>query len=112
MSHAHHLSTAAGASLLRWVLVRRYYVIVAWIWSLMFYLGLDPLKWLMAWVMNEDGFRDRTLHEKSSRKVRRSHASPPNALWASARSTGQGALGTLARSVQQPPSRTMLKLIV
>ena len=36
-------------------------MIVAWIWAIIFYMGLDPIKWAMAWAMNEDGFRTRTL---------------------------------------------------
>jgi ammonia channel protein AmtB len=35
------------------------YVIVAWIWSAIWYLPLDLIKWGMCWVLNEDGFRDR-----------------------------------------------------
>ena len=42
----------------------RGYVIVAWIWSILFYLGLDPIKWAMAYAMNEDGFRTRTLQRR------------------------------------------------
>lgn len=33
------------------------YVLVAWIWSALWYVGLDPIKWFMAYVMNEDGAR-------------------------------------------------------
>ena len=39
-------------------------MIVAWIWSIIFYLGLDPIKWAMAYAMNEDGFRTRTLNRR------------------------------------------------
>ena len=35
-----------------------YYVVVAIIWSVIWYLGLDPIKWVLAWILNEDGFRD------------------------------------------------------
>ena len=35
-----------------------YYIVVALIWSIIFYVGLDPIKWLMAYILNEDGFRD------------------------------------------------------
>lgn len=45
-------------------MANRGYVIVAWIWSIIFYLGLDPIKWAMAWAMNEDGFRTRTLQRR------------------------------------------------
>ncbi|GLI62247.1 hypothetical protein VaNZ11_004843 [Volvox africanus] len=34
------------------------YVIVAWIWSGIWYVLLDPIKWILCWVLNEDGFRD------------------------------------------------------
>lgn len=30
---------------------------VAWVWSLLWYLALDPLKWALAWVLNENGVR-------------------------------------------------------
>lgn len=35
-----------------------YYVVVALIWSIIWYVALDPIKWIMAWMLNEDGFRD------------------------------------------------------
>ncbi|KAK9838144.1 hypothetical protein WJX81_003766 [Elliptochloris bilobata] len=57
------------------------YVIVAWIWSILFYLGLDPIKWAMAWAMNEDGFRTRTL-------ARRRHAPPPEITLEQAQAQG------------------------
>ena len=41
-------------------MARRYYVIVAWIWSIIWYLGLDPIKWIMMYILNEDGVRDRS----------------------------------------------------
>lgn len=47
---------------------RRSYVIVAWIWSFLFYLPLDLIKWGMAYALNEDGFRDR-LHGKKPTNV-------------------------------------------
>lgn len=36
----------------------RAYVIVAWIWSGIWYVLLDPIKWALCWMLNEDGFRD------------------------------------------------------
>jgi hypothetical protein len=53
-------------------------VIVAWIWSILFYLGLDPIKWAMAYAMNEDGFRTRTLNRR--RPVPPPEARPPRAV--------------------------------
>lgn len=41
-----------------------YYVIVAWIWSIIWYLGLDPIKWVMMWILNEDGWRDHAAFKK------------------------------------------------
>ena len=48
---------------------RRYYVIVAWIWSLMFYLGLDPLKWAMAWAVRKSGLHRLASATPASSKV-------------------------------------------
>jgi hypothetical protein len=39
--------------------LRSGYVIVAWVWSAIWYVMLDPIKWALAWVLNEDGFRDQ-----------------------------------------------------
>ncbi len=49
--------------------MRSYYVIVAWIWSLIWYLGLDPIKWAMMYILNEDGWRNKKAH-KEAKKVR------------------------------------------
>ncbi|KIZ00694.1 hypothetical protein MNEG_7267 [Monoraphidium neglectum] len=38
------------------------WVVVAWIWSLLWHLGLDPIKWFMAWVLNEEGVRSRSSY--------------------------------------------------
>lgn len=40
-----------------------YYVIAAWIWAGMWHLGLDPIKWAMYYIMDEEGFRQRPLLE-------------------------------------------------
>jgi len=34
-----------------------WYVLVAWVWSIIWHMGMDPLKFVMMWVLNEDGFR-------------------------------------------------------
>uniref|UniRef100_A0A061RTM6 Plasma membrane ATPase n=1 Tax=Tetraselmis sp. GSL018 TaxID=582737 RepID=A0A061RTM6_9CHLO len=34
-----------------------WYVLVAWIWSIIWHLGMDPLKFAMMWFLNEDDFR-------------------------------------------------------
>lgn len=34
------------------------YVIVAWIWAMIWYIPMDPLKWALCWILNEDGFRN------------------------------------------------------
>lgn len=36
-----------------------WYVLVAWVWSIIWHMGMDPLKFIMMWVVNEDGFRDQ-----------------------------------------------------
>lgn len=35
----------------------RYYVVVAWIWAIIWYVALDPIKWGMAWILDEEGYR-------------------------------------------------------
>jgi hypothetical protein len=35
------------------------YAVVAWIWSFIWHIPLDGIKWAMAYILNEDGFRDR-----------------------------------------------------
>ena len=47
----------------------RYYVIVAWIWSIIWYMGLDPIKWMMMYILNEDGIRNRSAFTQA-KKVR------------------------------------------
>ncbi|CAK0787749.1 hypothetical protein CVIRNUC_010971 [Coccomyxa viridis] len=42
-----------------------YYVIVAWIWSIIWYLGLDPIKWAMMYALNEDGWRNKAAHKEA-----------------------------------------------
>jgi H+-transporting ATPase len=42
------------------------YVIVAWIWSMIWYFPLDPIKWALCYVLNEDGFRDGVTHHSRS----------------------------------------------
>ncbi|KAF8059373.1 PMA1 [Scenedesmus sp. PABB004] len=50
-----------------------YYVIVAWIWSALWYLALDPIKWGLMWCLNEEGVRSRA----SWRRFLRGRARPP-----------------------------------
>ncbi|KAG2433300.1 hypothetical protein HXX76_008366 [Chlamydomonas incerta] len=42
------------------------YVLVAWIWTGIWYVLLDPIKWALCWLLNEDGFRDMATmkHER------------------------------------------------
>jgi hypothetical protein len=32
-------------------------VLVAWVWSIIFYVALDPMKWLIAYILDEDNSR-------------------------------------------------------
>ena len=61
------------AGLMR-VRMRSYYVIVAWIWALIWYLGLDPIKWMMMYFLNEDGIRDKRAHKEAKRVRAEQHA--------------------------------------
>ena len=40
-----------------------YYVVASWIWAIIWYFGLDPLKWAMFYLLNEEGFRNSGLFE-------------------------------------------------
>lgn len=45
------------------------YVIVAWIWAAIWYVLLDPIKWAMYWILNEDGFRDEVSFRKQKKRT-------------------------------------------
>ena len=54
----------------------RYYVIVAWIWAIIWYFGLDPIKWALAFALDEEGMRtgkrgaiDRTQAPKQNEEA-------------------------------------------
>lgn len=40
------------------------YVILAWIWSFIWYIPLDPIKWTMAYILNENGYRSTGAWKK------------------------------------------------
>ena len=42
---------------LTWTILCRYYVIAGWIWAIIWYFGLDLIKWALAWVLDEEGTR-------------------------------------------------------
>ena len=42
-------------------------MIVAWIWSIIWYMGLDPIKWVMMYILNEDGVRDRSAFTQAKK---------------------------------------------
>jgi H+-transporting ATPase len=44
-----------------------YYIVAAVIWSMIWYFGLDPIKWAMMYILNEDGFRDLASHKVDRR---------------------------------------------
>ncbi|DBA75013.1 TPA: hypothetical protein ACH3X1_010354 [Trebouxia sp. C0004] len=53
-----------------------YYVIVAWIWAIIWYFGLDPIKWALAYALDEEGMRtgkrgaiDRTQAPKQNEEA-------------------------------------------
>jgi H+-transporting ATPase len=33
------------------------YVIAVWVWSIIWYMGLDPIKWALFYILDEEGFR-------------------------------------------------------
>ncbi|GBF93844.1 plasma-membrane proton-efflux P-type ATPase [Raphidocelis subcapitata] len=38
------------------------WVVVAWVWSLIWHMGLDPVKWAMSWLLNSNGVRSRSSY--------------------------------------------------
>ncbi len=38
------------------------WVLVAWVWSAIWYVLLDPIKWALCYILNEDGFRNREAY--------------------------------------------------
>ncbi|GFR50748.1 hypothetical protein Agub_g13014 [Astrephomene gubernaculifera] len=48
------------------------YVLVAWVWSAIWYTLLDPIKWALCWILNEDGFRDQTKVDRRQELQRNS----------------------------------------
>ena len=49
-------------------------MICAWIWSLIWYVPLDPLKWIMVWVLNEDGIRNQLSFRKLTKDTLDRHS--------------------------------------
>jgi len=39
-----------------------YYVVAAWIWAAIWSFGLDPIKWAMHYILNEEGIRQQSLY--------------------------------------------------
>lgn len=84
------------------------WVVVAWVWSIIWYLGLDFLKWGLMWALNEDGVRSRV----SLRRFLRARPASPT-------KTGEHAFVTLGphaatyanplgrASVLRPDARTL-----
>jgi H+-transporting ATPase len=40
-----------------------YYAVAAWIWAAIWYFGLDPIKWAMHYILNEEGIRQQSLYQ-------------------------------------------------
>ena len=43
-------------------------MLVAWVWSFIWHIPLDLIKWMMAYILNEDGFRDR-MHGRTPASI-------------------------------------------
>jgi H+-transporting ATPase len=72
------------------------YIIVAWVWSCIWYMGLDPLKWALAWILNEDGFRSK---EEFAKKGKRHDKADPGI---------EGPIGQLPATAANPLGRTSM----
>ncbi|KAA8496232.1 Plasma membrane ATPase [Porphyridium purpureum] len=80
------------------VIQSNYYVIVAWIWSAIWYFGLDPIKWLLMWFLAEDGFREKSLWSRPILEdmgfMRKRTASTPGEYVISGRRSSVGSGGS------------------
>eukprot|EP00195_Chlamydomonas_chlamydogama_P015211 CAMPEP_0202890410 /NCGR_PEP_ID=MMETSP1392-20130828/817_1 /ASSEMBLY_ACC=CAM_ASM_000868 /TAXON_ID=225041 /ORGANISM="Chlamydomonas chlamydogama, Strain SAG 11-48b" /LENGTH=1114 /DNA_ID=CAMNT_0049573971 /DNA_START=250 /DNA_END=3594 /DNA_ORIENTATION=+ len=56
------------------------YVIVAWIWSGIWYVLLDPIKWILCYVLNEDGFRDNKAFLREKKRNLATHSRDQNKM--------------------------------
>eukprot|EP00879_Flechtneria_rotunda_P000106 GHRR01000160.1.p1 GENE.GHRR01000160.1~~GHRR01000160.1.p1 ORF type:complete len:747 (+),score=230.67 GHRR01000160.1:4862-7102(+) len=86
----------------------REWVLVAWIWSLIWYIGLDPLKWTLMWALNEDGYRSR----HSWKRHIRNRARPATKTGEENTVTVGGAAASYANplgraSIRKPDPRTL-----
>eukprot|EP00884_Botryococcus_braunii_P002708 jgi/Botrbrau1/12438/Bobra.0094s0007.1 len=88
------------------------YVIVAWVWSVIWYVALDPIKWGVAWILNEDGIRNRIDHKKlqdmlryeatSMKRAEQDHEQLPSV-------TRSGWMNPLGRGVLPTPTAAHLE---
>ena len=65
------------------LLLCRSWVLVSWIWALIWHMPLDLIKWIMAYILNEDGFRQR-IHGKKPTNIATETANVdlPDQAWA------------------------------
>lgn len=79
-----------------------YWVLVAWIWSAMWYVLLDPIKWGLAYALNEDGFRDRASWLKAKKRSAPVHVDKEREL---------GPAGMMAPTYGNPLGRASLAVV-
>lgn len=76
-----------------------YWILVAWIWSAIWYVLLDPIKWMLAYALNEDGFRDHNSWLKDKKRSAPPHPDKEREL---------GPAGMVAPSYGNPLGRASL----
>ncbi|WIA34892.1 hypothetical protein OEZ86_013179 [Tetradesmus obliquus] len=85
-----------------------YYVVVAWIWSLIWYVALDPLKWLLIWALNEDGVRSRASWKRFVRRRARDPVKTGEEAQVTLGPAAATYLNPMGRASLQRPSAAML----
>eukprot|EP00882_Tetradesmus_deserticola_P005625 GHRQ01005921.1.p1 GENE.GHRQ01005921.1~~GHRQ01005921.1.p1 ORF type:complete len:1073 (+),score=431.52 GHRQ01005921.1:381-3599(+) len=85
-----------------------YYVLVAWIWSMIWYLALDPIKWLLIWALNEDGVRSRHSWKRMIRMRARHPTKTGEEVHITLGAAAANHLNPMGRASMQRPTAEML----
>ena len=75
------------------------YVLVAWVWSAIWYVPLDPIKWALCWIPNEDGFRNpQALLDRESKSKFKKDPKPEETTFAGGGGSHANPLGRVSLS--------------
>lgn len=89
-----------------------YYVIAAWIWAIIWYMGLDPIKWALAWALDEDSMRTgrRGLIDRTQAPKQTEEPQGMNHMGAVSRHNPLGRVSLTQPSPQQLERASMVRV--